>query len=130
MSEDKGGKCELCESQPATILCSECPKCYCEKCSNFMHNLPNKKGHKVETIAKGIIVNAWCPLHKNNALELFCVGEVKLCCGTCKDEEFHKDHKLADISEIQNDNEIFSAQNVRELFEDSLGNVVGLEKKN
>ena len=63
--------CELCEEQPATVLCAECCKCYCDECSELVHRKGSKKGHKTEAIPKGVRVDAMCPLHKNGALVLF-----------------------------------------------------------
>ena len=57
--------CELCEEQPATVLCAECFKCFCDRCSRLVHELP-KKRHKAEVIPKGVRVDAMCPLHKMN----------------------------------------------------------------
>ena len=75
--------CELCEEQPATVLCAECWKCYCDRCCKLVHEFSKKKGHKTEVIPKGVRVDAMCPLHKMNALELFCVDDIELCCMAC-----------------------------------------------
>ena len=81
MEESKKGKlCEFCNEQPVSVLCAECYKCYCDECSKVIHRMGSKKGHKVEAIPEGVVVNAMCPLHKNNALEMLCVDEIKLCC--------------------------------------------------
>ena len=74
MSE-KAKVCELCEEQPAAVLCAECCKCYCEKCNVYMHESSKKKGHKTEAIPKGVRVDAMCPLHKKNPLELLCMDD-------------------------------------------------------
>ena len=83
MSE-KVNVCELCREQPVSVLCAECCKCYCDRCNKFIHGVDSIKGHKVEPIPEGVVVNAMCPLHKNAPLEMFCVDEVKLCCFGCK----------------------------------------------
>ena len=72
--------CELCEEQLATVLCAECYKCYCDECCEFAHRKGSKKDHKTEAIPKGVMVDARCPLHKENPLELFCVDDTELCC--------------------------------------------------
>ena len=61
--------CELCEEQPAAVLCAERCKCYCNRCNRYAHSIVSKKGHKTEPILKGVIIDAMCPLHKMNALE-------------------------------------------------------------
>ena len=72
--------CEFCEEQPAVVLCAECWKCYCNECNKYTHGKASKKDHKIEVIPKGVRVDAMCPLHKGNQLELFCVDDVELCC--------------------------------------------------
>lgn len=115
--EDKdSGKvklCELCEDQPAIVLCSECCKCYCDRCTKMVHEFPKLKEHKREDIPEGIKINGMCPLHEDKPLDLFCVEEVKLCCSSCKAEELHKGHTVVKITDINEDNEIFSASEVR-----------------
>ena len=67
--------CELCEEQPATVLCAEYWKCYCDECSGLnkcTHIKASKRQHKTEDIHKGVRVDAMCPLHKD-ALRLFCM---------------------------------------------------------
>ena len=111
MSE-KAKACELCEEQPATLLCAECCKCYCDRCSEFVHDLPKKKDHKAEVIPKGVRVDAMCSLHKKNSLERLCVNEIQLCCSTCVLDRVHKDHKVVNLSNVSEDNEVFSAAKV------------------
>ena len=122
MSENTEKVCELCEEQPATLLCSECCRCYCDGCNKLMHAMTKKKGHKTEAIPEGVIVGAMCPLHNDNPLEMFCVDEVELCCGTCtsRTKDLHKGHNVVKISEIPQDNEVFSAAEVRKRFADAL----------
>ena len=121
--------CELCEEQPATALCAECCKCYCEKCSRYVHESSMKKGHKTEVIPKSVRVDAMCPLHKDEPLKLLCVDDTELCCAMCKVDEFHKCHKVVELSEVSEDNEVFSAVKVREHFEGALKCDEELEKK-
>ena len=83
MSEKVKKACELCEEQPATTLCSECCRCYCDGCNKLMHAMSKKKAHKTEAIPEGVVIDARCPLHNGIPLEMFCVDEVKLCCGIC-----------------------------------------------
>ena len=128
MSE-KAKVCELCEEQPATVLCAECWKCYCDRCSEFVHGLPHKKGHKTEVIPKGVRVDAMCPLHKMNPLEMLCVNDTELCCAMCKLDKHHKGHKVVELSEVSEDNKVFSAAKVRERFERVLKRDDYLEKK-
>ena len=71
--------CELCEEQTATVLCAECCKCYCDEHNKYIHKMASKKGYKTEIIPKGLRIGAMCPLHKMNALELFCVDDTQLC---------------------------------------------------
>ena len=113
MSE-KAKVCELCEEQPAVVLCAECCKCYCDECSKYAHGKALKKDHKAEVIPKGVRVDAMCPLHKNSALSLLCVDDTELCCAMCDRDKFHKDHKVVKVSEVAEDNEVFSAAKVRE----------------
>ena len=121
--------CELCEEQPATVLCAECWKCYCNECNKYTHGKASKKGHKTEVIPKGVRVDAMCPLHKGNQLERLCVSEVQLCCSTCVLDRVHKDHKVVKVSEVADDNEVFSAAKVRERFKGVLKCDDDLEKK-
>lgn len=132
MTEERKKKvkvCELCEEQPATILCSECCKCYCNGCSEFAHSKSTKRKHKVETISSGIMVDTRCPLHKDDSLKLFCVDEVKLCCGICDREQLHKGHTVVKITDISKDNSVFSASKVRTRFNDAMKCDTELEKK-
>ena len=99
MSE-KVNVCEFCGEQPVSVLCAECCRCYCDRCNKFIHRMGSKKGHKVEAIPEGVVVNAMCPLHKNNALEMLCVDEVKLCCLGCKEEKLHEGHNVVKTSDI------------------------------
>ena len=108
MSEKAKKACELCKEQPATVLCTECCRCYCDECNKLIHGIKSKKGHKTEAIPEGVIVDARCPLHNDNPLEMFCVDEVKLCCSTCKVENLHDGHNTVKISDISQNNEIFS----------------------
>ena len=119
MSEKAKKACEFCKEQSATVLCAECCKCYCDRCEKFAHGIDSMKGHKTEAIPEGVIVDAMCPLH-NDALRMFCVDEVKLCCGICKVENLHDGHNTVKIADISQDNEIFSASEVRKHFADVL----------
>ena len=112
----------MCEGQSATVLCAECCKCYCDECNEYMHKKGPKKGHKTESIPEGVIVDAMCSIHKNNPLEMFCVDEVRLCCGICinRIEDFHKGHNVLKVSEVSQDNETFSVSEVRKHFADVL----------
>lgn len=122
--------CELCEERVTTALCSECCKCYCDECNAYVHKKGSKKyGHKIETIPKGMRVDAMCPVHKNNPFEMFCVDDMRLSCGICGLVGSHKDHRMAKLSDISRDNEIFSAAKVRGHFEDVLKYDDELDKK-
>ena len=112
--------CELCKEEPATVLCAECCRCYCDECSEFIHTKGSMKRHKTEVIPEGMVVYARCPRHKDVPLKMFCVDEVKLCCGICKTEKLHKGHNVVKLSEVAQDNEVFSASEVRERFADVL----------
>ena len=112
--------CEFCEEQPATVLCAECCKCYCDRCNELVHSIKSKKGHKTEVIPEGVVVDAMCPLHKDIPLKMFCIDEVKLCCSTCRVKDLHKGHRIVELSEVSQDNEVFSASEVRKRFADAL----------
>lgn len=127
MSE-KEKLCELCEEKTAVVLCPGCFKCYCSECSKFIHGIPSKR-HATEDIPQGVRVDAMCPIHKKDALELFSVDEVKLCCFGCKDEKVRKKHNIVSLSEISQDNKIFSAENVKKDFELVLERDNSLEDK-
>ena len=120
--------CELCGEQPVSVLCAECCRCYCDECNKLIHGIKSKKGHKVEAIPEGVVVNAMCPLH-GDALRMFCVDEVKLCCLTCKTKELHKGHNVVELSAISQDNETFSAAAVKKRFADVLKCDDALDKK-
>ena len=121
--------CELCEEQPATVLCAECFKCYCDGCSEFIHGKASKKGHKTESIPEGVVVDGMCPLHRNEPLSMFCVDEVKLCCAMCKTKKLHDGHNVVELSEILQDSEVFSAAEERKRFVDALEKEDELDKK-
>ena len=108
----------MCKEQPATVLCSECFKCYCDECNKLIHGIKSMKGHKTEAIPEGVVVDARCPLHNDIPLEMFCVDEVKLCCAMCtnKVEDFHKGHNTVKVSDVSQDNEVFSASDARKHF--------------
>ena len=125
---EKAKVCEFCEEQPAVVLCAECCKCYCGNCCKRIHELM-KKDHKTEVIPKGVWVDAMCPLHKKVPLELLCVDDAELCCAMCDRDQLHKNHKVANLSEVDKDNEVFSAAKVRERFEGVLKCDDDLEKK-
>ena len=129
MSEKAKKVCELCEEQPATVLCSECCRCYCDVCNKLMHAMTKKKGHRTEAIPEGVVVDARCPLHNDNPLGMFCVDEVKLCCGICKVEDLHKGHNTVKASDVSQDNEVFSATDARKRFADVLKYDDELDKK-
>ena len=122
MSEKANKACELCEEQSATVLCAECCKCYCDRCSKLIHAMTKKKRHKTEIIPEGVVADAMCPLHSDIPLEMLCVDEVKLCCAMCtnKIKDLHTGHKIVMISDISQDNETFSASEVRKHFADVL----------
>ena len=131
LMSEKVKACEFCEEQSATVLCAECCRCYCDRCDKFAHGIGSKKGHKIEAIPEGVIVDGMCPLHKNNALEMLCVDEVKLCCLGCTSriEDLHKGHNVAKVADISQDNEVFSASEVRKHFADVLKCDDELDKK-
>ena len=130
MSENaKTSVCELCREQPATALCAECNRCYCDRCNKFMHGIDSLKKHKVEAIPEGVAVHARCPLHGDNPLEVFCVDEIKLCCDGCKMEKSHKGHNILKITDIAKDNETFSATDVKKAFTETLRGIDELERR-
>lgn len=121
--------CELCKEQIAAVLCSDCYRCYCERCNIFIHDLPKFKSHKVEVIPRRVMVNARCSFHDDTPLEMFCVDEVILCCAMCEKEKFHEGYKFAKIINVKEDNEAFSAHKVRVLFEESIKRSEELDKR-
>ena len=44
-----------------------------------------------------------------NALEMFCLNDTELCCAMCKVDKLHKSHKVVKLSDVAEDNEVFSA---------------------
>lgn len=112
--------CELCKEQPASMLCSECYKCYCSECNEYMHRKASMKRHKIESLFEGVKINARCPIHSDNQFELFCVDEIKLCCPMCEREKLHEGHNVVKMTEITKDNEVFSSSKVRKRFADVL----------
>ena len=118
----------MCEEQPATALCVECCKCYCDNCCIAIHGLV-KKEHKTEVIPKGVRVDARCPLHRDVPLDLFCVDDTEMCCFGCEHDKLHDGHKIFKVSEVSEDNEVFSAAKVRERFEGVLKCDDNLDKR-
>ena len=99
--EEKNPKlCEVCEESPATILCSECCACYCDRCSEFHHGFSKNRGHRVEVIPESVSVNGKCPRHKGVPLDMFCVDEVELCCVECEREGLHKGCTVVKMTDI------------------------------
>lgn len=94
-----------------------------------MHGIPKLKGHVTEHIPEGVTINAMCPFHKKNALEMFCVDEKKLCCPECVVDKLHNGHKVVKVAEIAQDNEIFSVEEVRKGFFDIIKRDTMLDKK-
>ena len=46
----KAKVCELCEEQPATLLCAECCRCYCDRCDEckeFVQWSTNSHQHRI-----------------------------------------------------------------------------------
>lgn len=111
--------CEQCDEE-ATLFCPDCYKFYCPECSESIHKKESKKGHKIEAIPKGVTVHTMCPRHNKNPLELFCVDEVKLCCVMCKEENLHKDHKVFKLTDVDQDNEVFSVEDKKKGFTGTL----------
>ena len=131
MTDKKVKLCEFCGEQPATVLCAECCKCLCDECNEYTHKKASMKRHKTETIPEGVIVDARCSLHNDEPLSMFCVDEVKMCCSTCasKTENLHKGHNVVKISDIIQDNEVFSVSEARKRFADVLKCDDELDKK-
>ena len=120
LMSEKVKACEFCGEQSATVLCAECCRCYCDRCGKFAHGIDSMKGHKTEVIPESVIVDGMCPLHNDIPLKMFFVDEVKLCCGIWKVKKLHKGHNVVDLSEVSQDNETFSASEVRKHFADVL----------
>ena len=121
--------CEFCEEQSATVLCAECCRCYCDECSKLTHAIGSKKGHKVDTLPKGVTINARCPIHNDNPLEMFCIDEVKLCCGICAFEESQKGHRIIKLLDIENDGEVYPTNEVKKRFADASKTCSELKRK-
>ena len=112
--------CEVCDEHLATVLCPECCTCYCDKCCETAHKGTYIEDHRTEAIPEGVTVDGMCPHHKGEHLWLFCVNDIELCCTACRDGEMHGGHMVVNVPEIGEDNEIFSAEEVRERFADAL----------
>ena len=114
--------CELCKEQPATVLCFE-------KCFELAREFPNHKRHRIVITQEGVRANAMCPLHTAIPISLFCVDDTELQCTACACKGLHKGHKVINLSEVDEDNEVFSEAKVRERFEGTLKRGYALEKK-
>ena len=68
-------KCEICRDVEATSLCPQCFCYYCDKCFKFVHESNNNKAHKKEAIDYNVPIDTWCPQHKKNEINLFCLDE-------------------------------------------------------
>ena len=62
---------------------------------------------------------------------MFCVDEVKLCCLRCtkRTKDLHEGHNVVKISDVSQDNETFSAAEVKKRFADVLKCDDELDKK-
>ena len=73
--KQKHFKCDICESQ-ATILCLNCSGYYyCDSCYKYIHDFKAKSQHTGEKIDYFLTIDAKCPIHKTNSLNLFCIDE-------------------------------------------------------
>lgn len=125
-NKDKTKTCDACRGELATVLCSECFKCYCYECNERVHDKDPMKGlHKTEAIPGGVKIEASCSLHKDEPLEMICIDEVKLCCPTCKTENSHKGHNVVSIQ----DNGANSAATVNAQFADVVKRSDELDEK-
>lgn len=126
LMSEKVKECELCEEEAAVLLCPECCKCYCDRCSEFVHKRESKRGHTEEPIPEGVRVDARCPLHKDNPLEMFCVDETRLLCGLCALEGLHRCHRIVKISDVT---EMPSTNEIRTRFTNALKSCTRLKEK-
>ena len=60
-------KCEVC-GDLANVLCLECCKYFCDKCSTVVHSEEQNKSHEIEAIT----AITKCSEHKEHSLEYFC----------------------------------------------------------
>ena len=68
-------QCDMCKDAEATSLCSECFNYYCDACYKTVHDRKKNIEHKKEKIDYFVPIDTWCPKHKKNAMNLFCLDE-------------------------------------------------------
>ena len=120
MEERKPTFCDNCDYRLVTKFCSECFKCYCDECCRVFHMNKELRGHKIEEIPEGLMVDIKCPTHTDTPLELFCIDEVKLCCRKCIEENPHDDHNIVNVADVMQDKKVFSVSKVRENFNSAM----------
>ena len=129
MSHEKVKLCELCEEEAAATLCLDCYKCYCDKCSKFVHGLTKKKEHRMEPVRRDSLIDTMCHVHKNNPLEFFCVDDSELCCGACTVRGPHAGHRIIEISEALKDDSVCSVGKINMNFAKVVEQSTVLEEK-
>ena len=67
--------CDICKTSQANNLCLQCFNYYCDDCFKYVHNGKKNTEHKKEAIDLYAPIDIWCPKHKKNAINLFCLEE-------------------------------------------------------
>ena len=68
-------ECDICKEREATSLCVQCFSYYCDNCFKPVHEGVKNKDHKKEKIDYFVPIDTWCPEHKKNEMNLFCLEE-------------------------------------------------------
>ena len=68
-------QCDICKVNEAICLCPQCFSYYCDSCYKPVHDLKENKDHIKASIDYNVPIDIWCPDHKKNAINLFCLDE-------------------------------------------------------
>ncbi len=78
------------EDVPATSLCLDCGRQFCEPCSRRHVSVPAFKHHKVITVATGSDVTTnKCGRHDNELLTYYCLTCYQFVCSLCITDTHH-----------------------------------------
>ena len=121
--------CELCEEQPATVLCAVCCKCYCDGVVSLFMGRLRRKATKQKSFPK-VCDLMQCVLFTKTSLSSCFVWMTLSCVARLVPlKKLHDSHKVVELSEVSEDNKVFSATKVRERFEGVLKCDNDLDKK-
>ena len=67
--------CDICKTNQANSLCSQCFSNLCDNCFKYIHDIKANAEHKKEGLDYYVPIDIWCPEHKKNAINLFCLDE-------------------------------------------------------